>query len=394
MRSGNKKMEIETIALHADRDLSSNKAVAPALEQSVTYAVDKEDDFAAKAEMPFYDQFYARHGTPTSSKIAKVIADMEGGDGALMFSSGMAAITTTILSFVNAGDHIIVQQSLYSATASFFRKFLARFGVRVSAVNQTSIETFEAEITNDTKLIYVETPVNPLMTLTDLVKISEIAKAHDILTICDNTFATPVNQKPLQLGIDVVVHSVTKYIGGHHDLLSGCVVTASSRLEQIWDTGMDLGPTAAPFNSWLALRGVRTLKLRVDQQNKNALQIATFLENHPCVGKIYYPGLKSHLQHELAKKQMSGSGGMIAFEVLGGYEKAAQFINSLKYCLNAASLGGVDTLVIQPASMFRARLDDKEIQALGIAPGLVRLSIGIEAVTDLIEDLDQALRSK
>jgi len=382
-----------TTSLHSDRSLENGTAVAPSIHQSVSYLAESGEDFLHKATEPLNDQFYCRHGNPTSSRIAKVIAELEGGEAAMMFASGMSAISTTILAFVENGDHIIAQKNLYSATASFLNRLLPKFGVDVTFIDQTSIENFERAITPKTKLIFVETPSNPLLSITDLRGVSEVAKANNIITICDNTFATPINQNPISLGIDMVVHSATKYIGGHHDLLAGCVTGSSNHLGTIWDVSMDLGPIAAPFNSWLALRGVRTLKLRVLQHNSSALLIAQQLEEHPKVGSVYYPGLASHPQHELAKRQMTGFGGMLAFDILDGYEAGRTFIQNTQLCTNAPSLGGVDTLVTQPAEMFSARLDETEIQALGITPGMIRMSVGIEDVADLQVDIDSALFS-
>lgn len=381
-----------TIALHIDHEVEQGASVCPPIHQSVTYRADDADDFSQKAQEPFNDMFYARHGTPTSSRAAKVIAELEGGEEAMMFASGMGAITTTILALVQSGDHIIAQKSLYSASASFLTKFLPKFGVDVTLVNQQNIEEFEKAITPKTKIMLLETPVNPLMRLTDLELVSRLAKTHNITTICDNTFATPINQRPIKLGIDLVIHSASKYIGGHHDLLAGCVVGPKELLCRIWDASMDLGPTVAPFNSWLALRGIRTLKLRVLEHNTNALKVASYLEKHPKIGDVFYPGLASHPQHKLARKQMSGFGGMLSFDIPSGYQAGSRFMKELNICINAASLGGVDTLVVQPAVMFRARLTDEEIRELEITPGMIRMSVGIEDVSDILNDVDSALK--
>ncbi|MBL4602106.1 MAG: aminotransferase class I/II-fold pyridoxal phosphate-dependent enzyme [Emcibacteraceae bacterium] len=380
-----------TKALHADFAIEDGASVSPPIHQSVTYRTDSAEDFSNKAQEPFNDVFYARHGTPTSSRIAKVLAELEGAEEAMMFASGMAAITTTILALVQTGDHIIAQKNLYSSSISFLTKFLPKFGVDITLVDQQSIDNFEKAITPKTKLMLVETPANPLMKITDLKLISRLAKTHNVITICDNTFATPINQTPITLGIDLVVHSATKYIGGHHDLLAGCVVGTRELLMRIWDTSMDLGPTAAPFNSWLALRGIRTLKLRVTEHNTNALKVASYLEKHPKIGNVFYPGLSSHPQHKLAKQQMSGFGGMLSFDIPKGYQAGANFLKNLNICINAASLGGIDTLVVQPAVMFKARLTDAEIHELDITPGMIRMSVGIEDVNDILNDIDSAL---
>lgn len=380
-----------TIALHVDHNIESGPAVSPPIHQSVTYLTESAEDFSDKAQAPLNDMFYARHGTPTSSRVAKVIAELEGAEEAMMLASGMGAITNSILALVSQGDHIIAQKNLYSATASFLSKFLPRFGIGFTLVDQQSIDEFEKAITKKTKLILLETPVNPLMTLTDLALISNLARRYNIITICDNTFATPINQRPLDLNIDLVVHSASKYIGGHHDLLAGCVAGSEELIHRIWDTSMELGATAAPFNSWLALRGVRTMKLRVDEHNDNAQKVASFLEGHPKIGRVYYPGLPSHPQYNLAKKQMTGYGGMLSFDIPSGYNAGREFLKHLQISLNAPSLGGVETLVVQPSVMFKARLTDEEISNLNITQGMIRMSVGIEDVADILNDLEFAL---
>lgn len=386
-----KNLKPATKALHVDHSIENGAAVSPPIHQSVSYLTENAEDFRHKAQEPLNDSFYARHGTPTSSRIAKVIAELEGAEEAMMTASGMGAITTTILALVSHGDHIVAQKNLYSASASFLSNFLPRFGVKFTLVEQHSIEAFQKAITNETKVILVETPVNPLMSLTDLRAVSNLAKTHNIITICDNTFATPFNQRPIEIGIDLVVHSVSKYIGGHHDLLAGCVAGPKELLKKIWDTSMDLGATAAPFNSWLALRGVRTMKLRVMEHNTNALKVASFLEEHPKIGNVFYPGLPSHPQFELAKKQMTGFGGMLSFDVQNGYEAGRQLLKHLQISLNAPSLGGVETLVVQPSVMFKARLNEEEIKELNITPGMIRMSVGIEDINDILVDLEAAL---
>jgi len=380
-----------TVALHADEEFRSDHAISPPICQSVTYLADGSDDFARKAVEPHNAEFYGRHGNPTAKRLAKIVADLEGAEAGMVLSSGMGAMTTAILTFVGQGDHVIAQDGHYSATSNFLRKVLPRYGIETTFVDQTDPTAFANAIRPETKLILTETPVNPLATLADLKAVSDIAREAGVLTVCDNTFASPINQRPLEFGIDLVVHSATKYIGGHHDLLAGVVVGRQQHLDAIWDMSMDLGPIGAPFDAWLALRGLRTLKARIDLHNANAMKIATFLECHSAVGEVYYPGLLSHPQHELAMRQMTGFGGMLTFDLNGGYEAGLQFVSHLQLCLNAASLGGVETLVVQPAVMFRARLTDEQIRAQGVTPGMIRMSAGIEDGDDLVADLNQAL---
>ena len=321
-----------TRALHADRSFESNHGIAPPIAQSVTYFADDATDFAFKAEEPLNDQFYARHGNVTSSRIAKVIADLEGADDAMMFASGMGAITTAVLSQVAKGDHIVAQTNHYIGTTNLITELLPRFGVDVTRVDQTNPDAFRDAIQPRTKLILVETPVNPTMQLTDLAAVARIAKSAGIRTMCDNTFATPLNQRPIELGIDMVAHSVTKYIGGHHDLLAGCVCADDTVIRQVWDMSMTLGALSAPFNSWLALRGIRSLSLRIQQHNANADTLARFLESHEKVARVHYPWLESHPQHALAREQMNGGGGLLSFVVKGGYEAGAAFLKNCGDC--------------------------------------------------------------
>ena len=360
---------------------------------SVTHVADGPDDFVRRAMDPLHDGFYTRHGNATSSRIAKVVADLEGGDAAMMFSSGMAGISTTVLAHLQAGDHVVAQVNHYISTTSLMTKLLPRFGVEVTRVPQDDTAAFAAALRDNTKLIMTETPVNPTMTLTDLRAVVALAKPRGIVTLCDNTFATPINQRPLELGIDLVCHSATKYIGGHHDLLSGVVVGSKAALEKVWDTAMILGPQPAPITAWLALRGVRTLSLRIERHNANAMAVARFLEDHPKVEVVHYPGLETHPQHGLARDQMTGFGGLLSFVLKGGYEAGLRFLARTELVQNAASLGGVDSLAIQPAVMFGGRLSPALIEEQGLSPGLVRLATGIEDTRDLLADIESALEA-
>ena len=380
-----------TTALHADRSLEINHGIAPPIVQSVTFFADGDEDFSHRASEPMHDHFYSRYGSPTSSRIAKVIAELEGAEDAIMFGSGMAAIATAVLAQVAAGDHVVAQTNHYMGTTKLMNNILPRFGVSVTQVDQTSVEAFERAIRPETKLIMTETPVNPTMQITDLAAVARLAKAKGILTFCDNTFATPINQRPLELGIDLVCHSVTKFIGGHHDLLAGAVAGPSEAVKRTWEMSLVLGGLSAPFNSWLALRGVRTLAMRMRQHNHNALTLANYLEQHPKVARVYFPGLESHPQHQLARQQMSGFGGVLSLVLEGGYAAGAAFLNKLSLVQNAASLGGVDSIAIQPAAMWGGRLSDDVLQEQGIEPGMIRISVGVEETEDLLADVEQAL---
>lgn len=387
-----KNLSKATISLHADRHLEKNNMVAPPLFQSVTHIAENEIEFARMASHPLDDDFYTRYGNPTSSRISQVIAELEGAEVALMMASGMGAISSAVLSFIEKGDHVIAQKSHYIGTTKLMKEFLPRFGVEVSFVQQSSLEAFEQAIRPNTKLIMLETPVNPSMELTDLQAVAKLAKKKGILTLCDNTFSTPIIQRPIDWGIDLVLHSVTKYIGGHHDLLAGCVTGSKKHIEQIWSNTLVFGATAAPMNSWLALRGIRTLDMRVRKQNDNATLIANYLEKHPEVSKVYYPGLASHPQQELVQRQMQGmGGGLMSFVLKKGYQAGVKFLQELQLIQHAASLGGIDTLAIQPAVMWGGRLPEEVIQEQGIDSGMIRMAVGIEDPQDLLADLTNSL---
>lgn len=380
-----------TRLLNADHDMGDDLSLAPPIHQAVNHAAIDAADFAEKSSVPQGDRFYARHGNPTSSRLARVIANLEGGESGIVFASGMGAITTTLLAFLKSGDHVVTQKNHYIGTTEVTANMLPQFGVESTAVDQRSVEAFEDAIKPNTRMILLESPVNPLMYITDLAAVSSLARSRGIITFCDNTFATSINQRPMEHGVDIVMHSATKYIGGHHDLLSGSITASNEIIDKIWDMSMNTGAIPAPFNSWLALRGIRTLELRVNQQNSNGLAIASLLENHPAIAAVNYPGLKMHAQHELACKQMSGFGGLLSFEMKEGYDAGIKFIEKLKLARNAGSLGGVGSVVIQPAVMFGGRLSKELVTELGITPGMIRFAAGIENTSDLLADIEQAL---
>jgi len=379
-----------TRLLYADQG-DDGWSSSPPIHQSIGGIAADAKDFAEKSAIPLEERFYARHGNPTSARLAKVIADLEGGENSLTFGSGMGATTTAMMTFLKAGDHVIVQKNHYMGTTKMATQVLPNFGVEFTEVDQRSVQAFEEAIQPNTKLIVVETPVNPLMYITDLRAVSDLAKSKGILTFCDNTFATPINQRPLDMGIDIVMHSTTKYIGGHHDHLGGSLTATQTLCEQMWSMSMNVGAIPAPYSSWLALRGIRTLALRVKQQNATGQAMAEFLENHPAINQVFYPGLKNHPQHDLAKQQMSGFGGLLTFDMAGGYEAAQTFIEKLNLAHNAPSLGGVQSVVVQPAVMFGGRLSSDLLDEQGITQGLVRFAAGIEDTQDILNDLDQAL---
>ena len=387
------KLKKATEALHADRDLELNNDIAPPIFQSVTQFAEDEETFVRMASEPLEDQFYGRYGNRNASRLCQVIAKLEEAEEGLLFGSGMGAISTSILSLVSKGDHVVAQNNHYIGTTKLLKEILPRYGVQVTMVDQVDIVQFEAAIRSNTKIIVVETPVNPLLSLTDLEKVASLAKSKGIITLCDNTFATPILQRPRVHGIDLVLHSVTKYIGGHHDLIAGCVVGSRELIEKIWVMQLVLGASPGAFNAWLALRGIRTLDMRVNKQCDTALALANHLNDHAAISRVYYPAMDAHPQYDLVQRQMAGrGGGLLTFELKGGYKAGIQLLQKLELVQNAASLGGIDSLAIQPAVMWGGSLPQEVLDDQGISPGMIRLSVGLEDVEDLIRDFDQALQ--
>lgn len=334
--------------------------------------------------------FYPRYfNTPNQKAVVEKLAALENGEDGMIFSSGMAAIMTSIFAMVRKGDHIIFQDDLYGGTHHAALNELDRYGIEHIMVPAVNPSAFEKAIQKNTKVIYIETPSNPLLKITDINAVAKIARKHGIITIIDNTFASPVNQNPIDLGIDIVTHSGTKYIGGHSDLSCGVVVTSKKLVERIWESAIHFGGNLDAQTCYMVERSLKTIVLRVQQQNKNALAIAKFLEGHAKVPRVFYPGLKNHAGHAIAKKQMPGGfGGMLSFEITSD---PTRFINKLKYIKRAVSLGGVESTICTPARTSHAKLTPEERKKVGISDKLLRLSVGIEETTDLIEDLQRAL---
>ena len=336
---------------------------------------------------------YSRTGNPTRHALEKRLAALENADYGLAFASGLAAETTLVLSLLKSGDHVVAFEDLYGGTRRLFDRTFANFGLDFSYVDATKTENVEAAIKGNTKLIWLETPTNPLLKLCDIAAISKIAKERDILNVVDNTFASPYIQNPLDLGADIVLHSTTKYLGGHSDVVGGAIRLSDKELYgKLKFYQNAVGAIPSPFDCFLVLRGTKTLALRMERHSHNASEIAKYLAAHPKVEKVTYPGLKSHPQHELARKQMSGFGGVISFYVRQGTDVKG-FLRRLKVIALAESLGGVESLISQPSSMTHAGLSRQEREKIGITDNLLRLSVGIEDAEDLKADLDQALRS-
>lgn len=334
---------------------------------------------------------YSRSANPTRTALESCIASLEQGAHGLAFASGMAA-TSAVLSLLSAGDHMLAGNDLYGGTYRVFTQVFERLGLHFDFVDTRDPEQVAAAITPQTRMLWTETPTNPLLRLCDLQALAQITKAHGILLVTDNTFLSPYFQQPLSLGADIVVHSTTKYMGGHSDVVGGAVVTRSEALhQQLAFLQNSLGGVPGPFDAWLTLRGLKTLALRMQAHEKNALAIASYLQQHPKIKQVNYPGLPSHPQHELATRQMSGFGGMISVEVNGGLEAGRQVAESTRLFSLAESLGGVESLIGHPATMTHAAVPAAQREAIGLSDGLLRLSVGIEDVEDLIADLEQAL---
>jgi methionine-gamma-lyase len=362
--------------------------------QSSTFEFRKPEEVADAATAMQPETFYTRYGNPNFTAVQEAIAALEAGDAALVTASGMAAIMLVFLATLKNGDHLIAQKTHYVGTMKALELWLPRYGIEVTMVEQTELSAIEEAIRPNTRLIFIETPVNPTLIVTDLAGVAAIARERGITTCMDNTFATPINQRPIEHGIDLVVHSATKYLGGHSDLTAGFVVGDRERIENLWYGLIIHGGISHPFESWLLARGIQTLPFRVARHNANAMAVAEFLEGQPNVERVYYPGLPSHPQHELAKKQMDGFGGMVLFELAGGFEGARDFAARLQLARRAVSLGGTETLAVHAASMIHARLTPEQRAEAGISENLIRVSVGLEDPEDIIADFDQALKGR
>lgn len=375
------KLGLNTICTHVGeiKDEQFKGAVSP-IYMSTSYAFDNVD-------VKRYPRYF---NTPNQEYLSKKIATLEHAESALIFGSGMAAISTMFLAFLKKGDHIVVQNTLYGGTSNFIREEFPKYGIEFTFTNGYEVSDFEAAIQSNTKLIHIETPSNPLLTITDIKAVAELAKSKSIISTIDNTFASPVNQTPIDFGIDIVMHSATKYLGGHSDILAGAVAGSNEHMETIWNVAKNLGGSLSDFMVWMLERSIKTLALRVKAQNKNAKRLAKYLDTHEDVKKVYYPGLKSHPQYELAKSQMKGFGGMLSFELEEGID-AMDFQNELQLIKSSMSLAGVESTMLLPAKTSHALLSQDDRDALGISDRLIRFSVGIESKNDLINDIEQAI---
>ena len=381
-----------TLAVHAGEDLMQNHgAVSVPIYSASVFAFSDADEGAAIHNHQKEGYFYGRLGNPTQDALEKAICELENGEAALAFASGMAAVSASVLTLVKSGDHIVAPDSMYSTTTLFLQELSEKFNIETTFIDATNADNYVAAVRSNTKIFWLESPSNPLLKITDFSAVSEIAKKRNISTIADNTFATPFNMRPLNLGIDVVIHSATKYLGGHSDLTAGLMVGKKEYVEKArLKTTKLYGGNIAPQVAWLVLRGIKTLALRMERHNQNASAIADMLASHAKVCEVFYPGLENHRNYEIAKRQMKGFGGMIAFDV-GGVEEGKALVNNVKVCTLATSLGGVETIIQHSASMTHAILTREQRLKAGVTDGLIRFSVGIEDVGDLINDLQNAL---
>ncbi len=386
-------MEIDTKVVHGGQKPDGvTGAITPPIYQTSTFAFKDAEHGARLFKGEEEGYIYTRVGNPTIDLLAKKIALLESAEAGVVFASGLAAIFSTIITIAGSGDHIISDDTIYGGTYSQFNQVLSRLGISVTFVDTADLNRVEGAIKENTKLIFTETPANPTLKIVDIAGCAEIAHRHNIPLIVDNTFATPCLQRPIELGADVVVHSMTKYLGGHGDLIGGITVGTDEFIEELnAETAIEVGATISPFNAWLTLRGLKTLALRMERHSTNAMQVAEYLQSHPKIERVYYPGLESHPGHSLASKQMSGFGGMLGFDVKGGKEAGKTLMDRVELCTLAVSLGDVDTLIEHPASMTHSTYSEEECLKVGIKPGFVRLSVGLENPKDIIADLDQAL---
>jgi len=385
--------EFATLAVHAgEAPCPLTGALDTPIYQSTTFASKDADEMAAVYGEKQFGYMYTRYGNPTIRALEEKVAALEGGEAALAFSSGMAAISSAIMTYIQSGDHAVAARSLYGAAYNFLNRKLPRMGASTTFVPSRRIEDFEKAIRPNTRLIYFETPSNPILEIVDMAALAALGRARGIPTMIDNTFASPALQQPLKLGVSVSVHSATKYLCGHGDAMGGMVIGSKEYISQLSHEMLrDFGGVISPFNAWLILRGTRTLHIRMPVHCSNAQKIAEFLAAHPKVERVNYPGLPKHPGHELARKQMKAFGAMISFEVKGGYESGKKVMDRVKIFARAASLGDTRSLIVHSASTSHQAVPREQRLAIGITDGLVRLSVGVEAVEDLIADLDQAL---
>ena len=379
----------ETEAVRGGTELhKKNGPVTTPIYQTASFEVTDNDQ---QVRATSTDMFYTRYGNPTHTVAERAIAELEGADAALLFASGMNAITTSMLSLLKSGDHVVAQRDIYGGATKFFSQWLPKFGIETTFVDTVEYDQHARAIQPNTKLLYLESPTNPTLRVVDLRKVTALAKQHNLITFIDSTFGTPINQRPADFGVDLIMHSGTKYFAGHSDLICGIVAGRQELVQKIHETRTTLGGTMDPHAAWLLLRGIKTLAVRVQRQNDNALRVARFLAQHPKVRRVHYPFLEGHPQRALAMEMMHGGGGVLSFEVDGTGDDARRLSEALHLFTLAPSLGGVDSLVTIPVLTSHGMISAEHRQKMGVTEQLIRLSVGIENADDLIADLEQAL---
>ena len=390
-----KKCGLGTAAIHAGTLKNLYGTLAMPIYQTSTFIFDSAEQGGRRFALEEAGYIYTRLGNPTTTVLEDKIAALEEGEAAVATSSGMGAISSTLWTVLKAGDHIVTDKTLYGCTFALMCHGLTRFGIDVTFVDTSNLDEVKNAMKENTRVVYLETPANPNLKIVDIEALAKIAHTNpNTLVIVDNTFATPYMQKPLTLGADVVVHSVTKYINGHGDVIAGLVITNKALADQIRFVGLKdmTGAVLGPQDAYYIIRGMKTFEIRMERHCKNARKVVEFLNNHPKIERVYYPGLETHPGYEIAKKQMKDFGAMISFELKGGFEAGKTLLNSLKLCSLAVSLGDTETLIQHPASMTHSPYTKEEREAAGITDGLVRLSVGLENVEDIIADLEQGLQ--
>ena len=387
MKEHKHRPETEAVRAGTDLDKKNGPVTTPIYQTSTFEVTDNDEQLRATST----DMFYTRYGNPTHTVAENAIAELEGVDAALLFASGMNAITTSALSLLKSGDHVVAQRDIYGGATKFFSQWLPKLGVETTFVDTTEYDQHARAIRPNTKLLYLESPTNPTLRVVDLRKVTALAKQHNLITLIDSTFATPINQRPGDFGIDLVMHSGTKFFAGHSDLICGIVAGRHDLIQKIHETRTTLGGVMDPHAAWLLLRGIKTLAVRVQRQNDNALRVAQFLARHVQVRRVHYPFVEGHPQRALAMEQMQGGGGVLSFEVDGAGADAKRLTEALRLFSLAPSLGGVGSLVTIPALTSHAMISAEQRQKMGVTDQLIRLAVGIENADDLIADLEHAL---
>jgi cystathionine gamma-synthase len=381
----------ETKAVRGAADLEKkNGPLGTPIYQTSTFQVTDNEE---QVRLTGSDHYYTRYGNPTNTVAETTIAELEGVDAALTFASGMGAVTTTIMALLKSGDHVVAQRDIYGGVNKFLSQWLPKMGIETTFVDTTDYDQHVRAIRPNTKLLYLESPTNPTLRVVDFKKVAAVARQHKLLSMIDATFGTPINQHPAECGIDLIMHSGTKYLAGHSDLLCGAVAGRNELIEKIWETRTTLGNCMDPHASWVLLRGLKTLAVRVARQNENALRVAEFLEEHAKVRSVHYPFLESHPQYTVARQQMSGGGGVVTFEVEGTGEDARRASEAMRLFTLATSLGGVESLVSIPVLTSHAMIPAEARAKMGVTEQMIRLSVGIENADDLIADLEHALEA-